>query len=51
LPDQREAIDATLFGKETITPVLAGVLLAWGWRRFGDDWLEAHLATGQAIRR
>lgn len=51
LPDQRQAIDGTLAGTETITPVLAGTLLAWGWRRFGNAWLETHLATGRAIRR
>lgn len=48
LPDTRAEIEATLGGSEPITPVLAGTLLAWGWRRFGEEWLQAHLTRAEA---
>jgi 8-oxo-dGTP pyrophosphatase MutT (NUDIX family) len=51
LADERDAIEAVLHGTESITPVLAGMLLAWGWRRFGDTWLDAHLAAAKAERQ
>lgn len=51
LPDDQARIEAVLTGIEAITPVLAGTLLAWGWRRFGDAWLDAHLACCQARRQ
>lgn len=51
LPDEQHHIEAVLNGGETITPILAGALLAWGWRRFGDAWLDAHLACCHAERQ
>jgi 8-oxo-dGTP pyrophosphatase MutT (NUDIX family) len=51
LPDERTAIDAVFTQRQAVTPVLAGTLLAWGWRRFGEDWLTAHLAAANAIRQ
>ena len=51
LADDRSDIEAALTRGEAITPVLAGTLLAWGWRRFGDNWLNAHLACCQAERQ
>ena len=51
LADERRDIEAMLASGEAITPVLAGTVLAWGWRRFGDAWLEQHVACCQAIRQ
>jgi 8-oxo-dGTP pyrophosphatase MutT (NUDIX family) len=51
LPDEQGAIEAVLSGAEPITPVLAGTLLAWGWRCFGDAWLDAHLSAAKAERQ
>lgn len=51
LADERGAIEQALGNGQKITPVLAGTLLAWGWRRFGDSWLNAHLAACQAERQ
>ena len=51
LPDEQARIDAVFTGAEAITPVLAGTLLAWGWRRFGNAWLDGHLACCQAERQ
>lgn len=51
LTDERGAIEAVLTSGEAITPVLAGTVLAWGWRRFGDTWLDAHLTTVKARRQ
>jgi hypothetical protein len=50
IADHQDAIDGILRGGGAITPVLAGALLTWGWRRFGDAWLESHLA-GSPVRR
>lgn len=49
--DERAAIEAILTGVEAKTPVLSGTLLAWGWRCFGDRWLDDHLAAVTAIRQ
>lgn len=51
LADDRSRIEAALTNGDALTPVLAGTLLAWGWRRFGDEWLSAHLACCQAERQ
>lgn len=51
LADEQSDIDGAISGDEVITPVLAGTLLAWGWRRFGDAWLDRHLADCQAERQ
>jgi 8-oxo-dGTP pyrophosphatase MutT (NUDIX family) len=51
LPDEQERIEAVLTGADALTPVLAGTLLAWGWRRFGDAWLDGHLACCHAERQ
>lgn len=51
LTDERSRIESVLTNGDAMTPVLAGTLLAWGWRRFGDDWLNAHLACCQAERQ
>ncbi len=48
LADEQQAIETTLGGREAITPVLAGTLLAWGWQRFGDAWLQTQLAPARA---
>lgn len=51
IADEASAIESALRGNDQLTPVLAGTLLAWGWRRFGDDWLDRHLALRQAERQ
>lgn len=51
LEDDQERIEAALTDGKAITPVLAGTLLAWGWRHFGDAWLDRHLACCQAERQ
>lgn len=51
LPDDEAAISAVFTAGEAMTPVLAGTLLAWGWRRFGEAWLTAHLARANAVRQ
>lgn len=51
LPDEQQHLEAVLHSDDTITPVLAGALLAWGWRRFGDEWLDAHLTCRDARRQ
>ena len=49
--DQRADLEAALAPGQSLTPVLAGTLLAWGWRRFGDEWLQAHMARCHAERQ
>jgi 8-oxo-dGTP pyrophosphatase MutT (NUDIX family) len=51
LADEQASIDGVLTGNEALTPVLAGALLAWGWRRFGEAWLETRLAGCHAERQ
>jgi 8-oxo-dGTP pyrophosphatase MutT (NUDIX family) len=51
LADERGALEQALTNGNSITPVLAGTVLAWGWRRFGDDWLNAHLVAARAERQ
>jgi 8-oxo-dGTP pyrophosphatase MutT (NUDIX family) len=48
IADDASAIESALRSNDQLTPVLAGTLLAWGWRRFGEDWLTRNLAYRQA---
>lgn len=51
LADDQRDIDGALSGNAVMTPVLAGALLCWGWQRFGELWLDQHLAHCQAERQ